>query len=132
MLASLEPDDLKFIEMDYSIRTLNKMISEMGDLKELFSRDAASDPDIVRRIESQKDALMAQLKGEYEEKLSRLEDTIKKLTSVGKGKRYEKAVDQVGKILEDVDSMQEIVGEEVSLADRLEDMKLRLSSITGK
>ena len=42
------------------------------------------------------------------------------------------AVDQVGKMLEDVDSMQEIVGEEVSLADRLEDMKLRLSSINSK
>lgn len=131
-LASLEPEDLKFIEMDYSTRTLNKMISEMGDLKELFSRGAASDPDIARRIESQKDALMAQLKGEYEEKLSRLEDTIKKLTSVGKGKRYEKAVDQVGKMLEDVDSMQDIVGEDVGLADKLEEMKLRLSSITGK
>ncbi len=131
-LASLEPEDLKFIEMDYSTRTLNKMISEMGDLKELFSRGAASDPDIARRIESQKDALMAQLKGEYEEKLSRLEDTIKKLTSVGKGKRYEKAVDQVGKMLEDVDSMQDIVGEDVGLADKLEEMKLRLSSIAGK
>ena len=131
-LASLEPEDLKFIEMDYSTRTLSKMISEMGDLKELFSRGAASDPDIARRIESQKDALMAQLKGEYEEKLTKLEDTIKKLTSVGKGKRYEKAVDQVGKMLEDVDSMQEIVGEDVGLADRLEEMKLRLSSINGK
>ena len=132
MLASLEPEDLKFIEMDYSTRTLSKMLSEMGDLKELFSRGAASDPDIARRIESQKDALMAQLKGEYEEKLTKLEDTIKKLTSVGKGKRYEKAVDQVGKMLEDVDSMQEIVGEDVGLADRLEEMKLRLSSINGK
>ncbi len=132
MLASLEPEDLKFIEMDYSTRTLSKMISEMGDLKELFSRGAASDPDIARRIESQKDALMAQLKGEYEEKLSKLEDTIKKLTSVGKGKRYEKAVDQVGKMLEDVDSMQEIVGEDIGLADKLEEMKLRLSAINGK
>ena len=131
-LASLEPEDLKFIEMDYSTRTLSKMISEMGDLKELFSRGAASDPDIARRIESQKDALMAQLKGEYEEKLTKLEDTIKKLTSVGKGKRYEKAVGQVGKMLEDVDSMQDIVGEDVGLADKLEEMKLRLSSITGK
>ena len=75
---------------------------------------------------------MAQLKGEYEEKLTKLEDTIKKLTSVGKGKRYEKSVGQVGKMLEDVDSMQDIVGEDVGLADKLEEMKLRLSSIAGK
>lgn len=85
--------------------------------------------DIARRIESQKDALMAQLKTEYEEKLAGLEETIKKLTTVGKGKRYEKAVNQVGKMLDDVDSMQEIVGEDVGLADRLEEMKLKLSSI---
>jgi hypothetical protein len=131
-LASLEPEDLKFIEMDYSTRTLSKMLSEMGDLKELFSQGAASDPDIARRIESQKDALMAQLKGEYESKLTKLEDTIKKLTTVGNGKRYAKTVDRVGKMLEDVDSMQEIVGEDVGLADKLEDMKLRLSSINSK
>ncbi len=119
MLASLEPEDLKFIEMDYSTRTLSKMLSEMGDLKELFSRGAASDPDIARRIESQKDALIAQLKEEYEDKLTNLEDTIKKLTSVGKGKRYDKVVGQVGKMLEDVDSVQEIVGEDMGLADKL-------------
>ncbi|MGP6240072.1 hypothetical protein ACNF40_06640 [Cuniculiplasma sp. SKW4] len=41
-------------------------------------------------------------------------------------------MDQVGKMLEDVDSMQEIVGEDVGLADRLEEMKLRLSSIGDK
>ena len=87
---------------------------------------------IARRIESQKDALMAQLKGEYESKLTKLEDTIKKLTTVGNGKRYAKTVDRVGKMLEDVDSMQEIVGEDVGLADKLEDMKLRLSSIHSK
>jgi hypothetical protein len=132
-LASLEPEDLKFLEMDYSTRTLSKMLSEMGDLKEIFSQGAASDPDIARRIESQKDALVAQLKGEYEGKLAKLEETIKKLTTVGKGKRYVKVVDQVGKMLEDVDSMQEIVGEDVGLADRLEEMKLKLSSVnTGK
>ena len=63
-LASLEPEDLKFLEMDYSTRTLSKMLSEMGNLRELFSQGAASNPDIARRIESQKDALMAQLKEE--------------------------------------------------------------------
>ena len=131
-LASLEPEDLKFLEMDYSTRTLSKMLSEMGDLREIFSQGAASDPNIAKRIESQKDALMVQLKGEYETKLTNLEDTIKKLTTVGKGKRYEKAVDQVGKILEDVDDMQEIVGEDGGLADRLEEMKLRLSSMGDK
>ncbi len=131
-LASLEPEDLKFLEMDYSTRTLSKMLSEMGDLREIFSQGAASDPDIAKRIESQKDALMAQLKNEYEEKLAGLEETIKKLTTVGKGKRYAKAVDQVGKMLDDVDSMQEIVGEDAGLADRLEEMKLRLSSIGDK
>ena len=108
------------------------MLSEMGDLREIFSRGAASDPDIAKRIESQKDALMAQLKNEYEEKLAGLEETIKKLTTVGKGNRYAKAVDQVGKMLDDVDSMQEIVGEDAGLADRLEEMKLRLSSIGDK
>ena len=128
-LASLEPEDLKFLEMDYSTRTLSKMLSEMGDLREIFSQGAASDPDIAKRIESQKDALMAQLKTEYEGKLAGLEETIKKLTTVGKGKRYAKAVDQVGKMLDDVDSMQEIVGEDVGLADRLEEMKLKLSSL---
>ena len=131
-LASLEPEDLKFLEMDYSTRTLSKMLSEMGDLREIFSQGAASDPAIAKRIESQKDALMAQLKNEYEEKLAGLEETIKKLTTVGKGKRYAKAVDQVGKMLDDVDSMQEIVGEDAGLADRLEEMKLRLSSIGDK
>ena len=36
-------------------------------------------------------------------------------------------------MLKDLDSMQEIVGEDVVLADRLEEMKLKLSSInTGK
>ena len=127
-LASLEPEDLKFIEMDYSTRTLSKMLTEMGDLKELFSQGAASNPDIARRIESQKDVLMGQLKTEYEGKLTKLEETIKKLTSVGKGKRYEKAVGQVERYLEDVDDMQAIVGEDESLADRLESMKLKLSS----
>ena len=38
-------------------------------------------------------------------------------------------MDQVGKILDDVDSMQDIVGEDVGLADRLEEMKLKLSSL---
>ena len=128
-LASLEPEDLKFLEMDYSTRTLSKMLSEMGDLREIFSQGAASDPDIAKRIESQKDALMAQLKTEYEGKLAGLEETIKKLTTVGKGKRYAKAVDQVGKMLDDVDSMQDIVGEDEGLADRLEEMKLKLSSL---
>jgi hypothetical protein len=128
-LASLEPEDLKFLEMDYSTRTLSKMLSEMGDLREIFSQGAASDPDIAKRIESQKDALMAQLKTEYEGKLAGLEGTIKKLTTVGKGKRYAKAVDQVGKMLDDVDSMQDIVGEDEGLADRLEEMKLKLSSL---
>ena len=127
-LASLEPEDLKFLEMDYSSRTLSKMLTEMGDLKELFSQGAASNPDIARRIESQKDVLMGQLKTEYEGKLTKLEETIKKLTSVGKGKRYEKAVGQVERYLEDVDDMQAIVGEDESLADRLESMKLKLSS----
>ena len=131
-LASLEPEDLKFLEMDYSTRTLGKMLSEMGDLRELFSQGAASNPDIARRIESQKEALMGQLKSEYEGKLSKLENTIKKLTTVGKGKRYEKAVDQAERYLEDVDDMQEIVGEDGGLADRLEEMKLRLSSIGDK
>ena len=131
-LASLEPEDIEFLEMDYSTRTLSKMLSEMGDLREIFSQGAASDPNIAKRIESQKDALMVQLKGEYETKLTKLEDTIKKLTTVGKGKRYEKAVDQVGKILEDVDDMQDIVGEDGGLADRLEEMKLRLSSMGDK
>ena len=126
-LASLEPEDLKFIEMDYSTRTLSKMLTEMGDLKELFSQGAASNPDIARRIESQKDSLMAQLKAEYEGKITMLEDTLKKITTVGKGKRYEKAVGQVERYLEDVDDMQAIVGEDESLADRLESMKLRLS-----
>ena len=128
-LATLEPEDLKFLEMDYSTRTLSKMLSEMGDLKELFSQGAASNPDIARRIESQKDVLMGQLKSEYEGKLEKLEETIKKLTTVGKGKRYEKAVDQAGRFLEDVDDMQAIVGEDEGLADRLESMKLRLSRI---
>ena len=128
-LASLEPEDLEFLEMDYSTRTLNKMLSEMGELRELFSQGAASNPDIARRIEGQKDALMGQLKSEYEGKLSKLEETIKKLTTVGKGKRYEKAVDQAGRFLEDVDDMQAIVGEDQGLADRLEEMKLKLSSI---
>ena len=127
-LASLEPEDLKFIEMDYSTRTLSKMLTEMGDLKELFSQGAASNPDIARRIESQKDSLMAQLKAEYEGKITMLEDTLKKITTVGKGKRYEKAVGQVERYLEDVDDMQAIVGEDESLADRLESMKLKLSS----
>ena len=126
-LASLEPEDLKFLEMDYSTRTLSKMLTEMGDLKELFSQGAASNPDIARRIESQKDSLMAQLKAEYEGKITMLEDTLKKITTVGKGKRYEKAVGQVERYLEDVDDMQAIVGEDESLADRLESMKLRLS-----
>ena len=81
---------LKYLEMDFTTGTFSKMLSEMGDLKELLSRGAASDPDISRRIESQKVALMAQLKEEYEDKLTNLENTIKKLTSVGKGKRYEK------------------------------------------
>ena len=108
------------------------MLSEMGDPKELFSCGAASDPDIARRIESQKDALMAQLKEEYEDKLTNLEDTIKKLPSVGKGKRYDKVIGQVGKMLEDVDSMQEIDGEDIGLADKFEEMKLRLSAINGK
>ena len=72
---------------------------------------------------------MVQLKSEYEGKLSKLENTIKKLTTVGKGKRYEKAVDQAERFLEDVDDMQEIVGEDRGLADRLEEMKLRLSGI---
>ncbi len=128
----LESVGLKYFEMDFTIGTFSKMLSEMGDLKELFSRGAASDPDIARRIESQKDALMAQLKEEYEDKLTNLEDTIKKLTSVGKGKRYDKVVGQVGKMLEDVDSMQEIVGEDIGLADKLEEIKLRLSAINGK
>ena len=127
-LASLEPEDLKFIEMDYSTRTLSKMLTEMGDLKELFSQGAASNPDIARRIESQKDSLMAQLKAEYEGKITMLEDTLKKITTVGKGKRYDKSVDQVERYLEDVDDMQAIVGEDESLADRLESMKLKLSS----
>ncbi len=127
-LASLEPEDLKFLEMDYSTRTLSKMLSEMGDLKELFSQGAASNPDIARRIESQKDVLMGQLKTEYERKLTKLEETIKKLTSVGKGKKYDKSVGQVERYLEDVDDMQAIVGEDESLADRLENMKLKLSS----
>ena len=128
----LESVGLKYLEMDFTTGTFSKMLSEMGYLKELFSRGAASDPDIARRIESQKDALMAQLKEEYEDKLTNLEDTIKKLTSVGKGKRYDKVVGQVGKMLEDVDSMQEIVGEDIGLADKLEEMKLRLSAINGK
>jgi hypothetical protein len=115
--------------MDYSTRTLSKMLSEMGDLKALFSQGAASNPDIARRIESQKDVLMGQLKSEYEGKLGKLEETIKKLTTVGKGKRYEKTVDQAGRFLEDVDDMQAIVGEDEGLADRLESMKLRLSRI---
>ncbi len=127
-LASLEPEDLKFLEMDYSTRTLSKMLTEMGDLKELFSQGAASNPDIARRIESQKDSLMAQLKTEYEGKITMLEDTLKKITTVGKGKRYDKAVGQVERYLEDVDDMQAIVGEDESLADRLESMKLKLSS----
>ena len=38
-------------------------------------------------------------------------------------------MNQVGKMLDDVDSMQEIVGEDVGLADRLEEMKLKLSSL---
>ena len=128
----LESVGLKYLEMDFTTGTFSKMLSEMGDLKELLSRGAASDPDISRRIESQKVMLMAQLKEEYEDKLTNLEDTIKKLTSVGKGKRYDKAVGQVGKMLEDVDSMQEIVGEDICLADKLEEMKLRLSAINGK
>ena len=128
-LATLEPEDLGFLEMDYSTRTLSKMLSEMGDLKELFSQGAASNPDIARRIESQKDVLMGQLRSEYEGKLERLEETVRKLTTVGKGKRYEKAVGQAGRFLEDVDDMQAIVGEDEGLADRLESMKLRLSVI---
>jgi hypothetical protein len=94
-LASLEPEDLKFLEMDYSTRTLSKMLSEMGDLREIFSQGAASDPDIAKRIESQKDALMAQLKTEYEGKLAGLEGTIKKLTTVGKGKRPNMVTDSL-------------------------------------
>ena len=78
---------------------------------------------------SHAELVMDLIRRKYEEKLTKLEDTIKKLTTVGKGKRYEKAVDQVGKILEDVDDMQEIVGEDGGLADRLEEMKLKLSSI---
>ncbi len=35
----------------------------------------------------------------------------------------------MGKILEDVDDMKDIVGEDGGLADRLEEMKLRLSGI---
>jgi hypothetical protein len=35
-------------------------------------------------------------------------------------------------MLDDVDSTQEIVGEDAGLADRLEEMKLRLSSIGDK
>ena len=35
----------------------------------------------------------------------------------------------IGAMVEDVDDMQEIVGEDGGLADRLEEMKLKLSSL---
>ncbi len=56
-----------------------------------------------------------------------LEVTLRKITTVGKGKRYDKAVGQAERFLEDMDDMQAIVGKDKSLADRLESMKLRLS-----
>lgn len=115
--------------MDHSTRTLSKMLSEMGELRDMFSQGADSNKDIARRVESQKDALIDQLKTEYEGKLSKLEDTIKKLTTVGKGKRYEKAADQAERFLEDVDNMQAIVREDQGLVDRLEGMKLKLSLV---
>ena len=41
-------------------------------------------------------------------------------------------MDQVGKMLEDVDSMQEIVGEDAVLADRLEEMMEKSQLIIGE
>ena len=128
-LANLKPEDLGFIEMDYSIRTLTKMIEEMKELKELFLKGGLNNKYIAERIDRQKKILIEEIRAQYDEKMQRLTDSLEKLSKLKpNAKSYEKTAMKTETLMETVNEIAHVIGEETSLASKLEEMKLKLAS----
>ena len=131
-LEDLKPEDIGFVEMDYSVRTLTQMIEEMKELRDLFMKSGINNQYIADRIERQRRVLVEEIRAQYEDKIHRLSEGLEKLTKLKPTTRsYEKTAQRTETLMETVNDMAHVIGEEGNLASRLEEMKQKLAQ-TGK
>jgi len=124
-LKDLKPEDMSFLEMDYSARKLTDWLKEMKELKELFEQTDMNNPDAADRFKRQQEAVLEQVRVGYEEKLTKMKQVVKNLTKLSE-KKYAKQVAKFDDMVEDTRDMATVLGEGKSFMDRLEDMKKEL------
>ncbi len=119
----MRPSSPEFVTMNYEIRSLVTLLSEMKGLQEVFDQDSMN-PDIARRLENQRDLITAKIRMQYEQKMKGLQEQVDKLKTIAKkkGKRYEKLRLTVSDGRDDLEEMAEIIGEKDTVKARLEGM----------
>lgn len=124
-LESLRPvnADNEFMAINYEFRSLNQYLQETKGLKDLLEKFGGS-PDVAKRVEVQRDLIVAQIRAQYEDKLLKLEKQVEGLKEhvKKKGKKYEKTLLKANAEKNTLLEMADILGEKDVAAARLESM----------
>ena len=121
-LEKLRPTSPDFLSIGYEFRSLNSYLSEMKGLKNMLMD--AGNPDVAKRLEVQRNLILAQIRTQYEDRILKLKKQVDGLKSYAKkkGKRYEKGILKANTEKETLLDMADILGEKDAAATHLESM----------
>lgn len=121
-LEKLRPTTPDFLSINYEFRSLNAYLTEMKGLKDLIMD--AGDPDVAKRVDVQRNLILAQIRTQYEDKILKLKKQVDGLKEYAKkkGKKYEKAILKANTEKETIMEMADILGEKDAAETHLESL----------
>lgn len=121
-INEMRPDSPDFISMNYDFRSLGSYMNELKGLKEMFAD--ASSPELAKRLEIQKDIIMAQIRAQFQDKITELQTRVEKMKKYikKKGRGFEKRMERIEKVKDVALDMAEILGEKDSVEMQLNGM----------
>lgn len=121
-INKMRPDSPDFITMNYDFRSLGSYMNELKGLKEMFAD--ASSPELAKRLEIQKDIVMAQIRAQFQDKITELQTRVEKMKKFikKKGKGFDKRMERIDKVKSVALDMAEILGEKDSVEMQISGM----------
>lgn len=110
-IEEMRPSSPDFTTMNYDFRSFGAYLKELKGLSEMFAD--ASSPELAKRLEIQKDIIMAQIRAQFQDKISELQNRVEKMKKFikKKSKGFDKRMERIEKVKSAVIDMAEILGE---------------------